>query len=309
MPVDAARADARPATRPRCARSASARCPSRESVELARAAAAGERRARRRSRSRASRAATRTCSTQLVDHVRSGRASRPSSTSGIRVSLEHALAERLAALSPDAAPVLELVAVSGRPVREQILAQLARAAIDLPAALDRAAPRQAGARRRRRRTRARSRSTTRASARRCSRACDAAGDRELAPAPGGRARAHRADRPRGADRAPARQPRLRARRHLRDLARRASASETLAFNKAAELLRDRGRQHHADDAWRQELLVQLAEALVSAGRSTRAAEVYLRRRRARARGRAPRLRLKAGTQLMLAGGAGARGWR
>jgi tetratricopeptide (TPR) repeat protein len=78
------------------------------------------------------------------------------------------------------------------------------------------------------------------------------------------------------------------------------ASEALAFNKAADLY-EIAIKHHADEAWRQELLVQLAEALVGAGKSTRAAEVYLRAA-ARADERdASGLRLKGGTQLMLAG--------
>jgi eukaryotic-like serine/threonine-protein kinase len=235
---------------------------------------------------------------QLVDHLRSGRASAPELQSGIRVSLDHALSEQLSGLSTDAATILELVAVSGRPVREQVLAQLTAGEFNAPAAL----------------TELRRAKLVRG-----------------VGAPDARAIGIYHESIRGAVLARMAPELVRtwhtrlaaaieksepldaealiehllgsedhARAGIYAIGAARQAAESLAFNKAAELY-EVAVKYHADDAWRQELLVQLAEALVSAGKSTRAADAYLQAADRIDGSEAHHLRLKAGTQLILAG--------
>ncbi len=236
--------------------------------------------------------------TQLVEHVRGDRTSSSDIKSGIRVSLEHALSERLGALSTDASAILELVAVSGRPLREQVLAQLAERDINLPAALTElrraklvrgigaAAARAIGIYHE---------SIRDAVLARMDAALIHSWHRRLAAAI---ERSEPVDVEALIDHLLGSDDFARAGIYAIGAARQ--AFEALAFNKAAELFEIAVR-HHVDDAWRQELLVQQAEALVSAGKSTRAAEVYLQAADRLPEREAIALRLKAGTQLLVAG--------
>ena len=72
-----------------------------------------------------------------------------------------------------------------------------------------------------------------------------------------------------------------------------AAVEALAFDKAAELYEVAVR-HHEDGAWRKDLTVQWAEAPVSAGRASRAAEVYLQAAADAAPAEASALQLRMG---------------
>lgn len=236
---------------------------------------------------------------QLVEHLRGGRTSAPELESGIRVSLEHALLEQLSGLSRDASTVLELVVVSGRPVREQVLANIADGEINVPAALTElrriklvrgvGAPdaRAIGIYHDRIRdsvlarmdaTVIRDWHTRLATAVEQAEPLDVEALIEHLVGSGDNARAG-----------------------IYAIAAARQAVEALAFNKAADLY-EIAVEHLQDEAWQEELLVHLADALVSAGRSTRAAEVYLKAAERMGERESAGLRLKAGTQLMLAGG-------
>ena len=237
--------------------------------------------------------------TQLVEHVHMQRASLvPGARGAIEISLDRALAGRLDTLSSSATSVLELVAVAGRPVRDEIVAQLIASEVDLGAALSEL--------RRSRLVRGIGTGDERAvaiyddSIRDAVMARMAEGlirnwHRRLATAIEG-----------------SRQPDLEALTdHLlgaQDFARAgiyairaaSQAMQALAFEKAADLYEIAVR-HHDDGAWRHELLLQWADALVSSGRSTRAAEAYLEAAEGSPPEEAPALRRKAGLQLLLSG--------
>jgi serine/threonine protein kinase/tetratricopeptide (TPR) repeat protein len=237
---------------------------------------------------------------QLVTHVRSER-SLPRADSdtdtGSRVSLGRALSERLDALSSEATTVLEMVAVSGRPVREDVLAwfttklnlassvqELRRAkllrgvgtadsrAIGVyhesirEAVLDRMQPETI-----------REWHTRLAAALEQSKPLDVVGLIAHLVGAGEHGRAG-----------------------IYAIGAARTAMTALAFNEAAELYEIAAR-HQEDQGWRQELLVKWAEALVSAGRCTRAAEVYLDAANHAPRAEAALLRVTAGTQLLLSG--------
>jgi eukaryotic-like serine/threonine-protein kinase len=231
---------------------------------------------------------------QLVEHVHS----ESEFESGIRVSLEHTLAERFATLSPEATPVLEVVAVSGRPLREQIVAELMPPGFDLVGAL--------GELRRAKLVRGVGEGGSRAVAIYHESLRDAVLSRMAPSAIEGwhRRLAAAIERSNPIDLEALIEhligSRDQARAGIYAISAARRAFETLAFNKAAELYAI-AVANLEDDAWRQELRLAHAEALVSAGRSTRAAEVYLEAAACAPEREAPRLRLRAGTQLMVTG--------
>jgi tRNA A-37 threonylcarbamoyl transferase component Bud32/tetratricopeptide (TPR) repeat protein len=236
---------------------------------------------------------------QLVEHVRSERSTASSEIdSTIGITLEGALAQRLETLSPEATSVLELVAVSGRPLREQVMAKLAPGEHGLgPVLLEL---------RRAKLVRGVGGPDARAVGIYHDSIREAVLSRMHPPEVAG---LHRRlavaiensepldlealiDHLIGAG-----DP---ARAGIYAISAAHQAIEALAFDKAAELFEVALRHHH-DDAWRRELLAHWAEALVSAGRSTRAAEVYLRAAEGAPTDDAWDLRRKAGVHLMLSG--------
>jgi serine/threonine protein kinase len=238
---------------------------------------------------------------ELVEHLQSERALEPEPDalqSGVRISLERALFERLAALSEQAKAVLELVAVSGRPLGEQVVARLVPAGAGLAAAL----------------TELRRSKLVRGVGAHHGRAIGIyhEGIREAVV---GRldpsfvrdlhqrlARALESSEP--VDLEALIEHLVGAgdgsRAGIYAISAAAQAKDALAFDKAADLF-EIAVEHHGDGAWHKELLSQWADALVSAGRSTRAAEVYLRAAEHAAGGEASELRRRAGVQLMLSG--------
>jgi eukaryotic-like serine/threonine-protein kinase len=235
--------------------------------------------------------------TQLIDHLHAERRSSPEIESGIRVSLERALSERLAGLSSHARRVLELVAVSGRPLRERAVAEL----------VPDVALNEALAELRRGKL---VRGVGTADARAIGMYHDSLREtvlgsmnreqvrqwhRQLARAT---ERGEQLDQEALIDHLLGAEEHGRAALYAIGAARAAMAA--LAFDKAAELYEIAVR-HHEDGDWRRELTVELAGALVSAGRSSRAAEVYLQAAAVAAPDEASALALKAGTQFFASG--------
>jgi len=235
--------------------------------------------------------------TQLIDHLHAERRSSPEIESGIRVSLERALSERLAGLSSDGRRVLELVAVSGRPLRERVVAELA-GNVDLNEAL---------AELRRGKL---VRGVGSADARAIGMYHDTLRETVLASMNGEQIRqwhqrlARSAEHDAQLDQEALIDHLLGAEEHgraaLYAIGAARAAMEALAFDKAAELYEIAVR-HHEDGDWRRELTVEWAGALVSAGRSSRAAEVYLQAAADAAPGEASALALKGGTQFIASG--------
>jgi tetratricopeptide (TPR) repeat protein len=234
---------------------------------------------------------------QLIDHLHSEQRSSPGFDSGIRVSLERALSERLDGLSSAARTVLELVAVSGRPVRERVVAELLP---DMNLA-------EALAELRRGKL---VRGVGAADARALGIYHDSLREAVLAHVGGEQVRdwhrrlarvSERGDR---IDQEALIDHLLGAREHgraaLYAIGAARAAMEALAFDKAAELY-EIAVQHHEDGGWRKELVSEWAAALVSAGRSSRAAEVYLQAAADAPPAEASALALKAGTQFLASG--------
>jgi hypothetical protein len=238
--------------------------------------------------------------TQLVDHIHAERARLPPGDRRVlEISLDRALSGQLDALSSSATTVLELVAVAGRPVRDEIVAQLIAAEVDLGGAL--------GELRRAKLVRGIGTGEQRAIAI----YDDSIRDAVLARMAEGLIRNWHRRLATAIEASP--EPDLEALTdHLlgaQDEARAgiyairaaSQAMQALAFDKAADLYEIAVR-HHEDGAWRHELLMQWADALVSSGRSTRAAEVYLEAAEgAPSQDAALQLKRKAGVQLLLSG--------
>jgi serine/threonine protein kinase/tetratricopeptide (TPR) repeat protein len=237
--------------------------------------------------------------TQLVEHLYTERASLPPGDRRvIEISLDRALSGRLDTLSSSATSVLELVTVAGRPVRDEIVAQLIAAEVDLATALSEL--------RRARLVRGIGTGDDRAIAIYDDSIRDAVlgrmaeglirnWHRRLATAiEGSRAPDLEAltDHLLGAQ--------DNARAGIYAIRAASQAMQALAFDKAADLYEIAVR-HHEDGAWRHELLLQWADALVSAGKSTRAAEIYLEAAEGAPEEDAPALRRKAGLQLLFSG--------
>jgi eukaryotic-like serine/threonine-protein kinase len=235
--------------------------------------------------------------TQLIDHLHAERRSSPEIESGIRVSLERALSERLAGLSSDARRVLELVAVSGRPLRERVVAELVPnvGLNEVLAELRRGKlVRGVGS----------------ADARAIGMYHDSLRDTVIGSMNPEQVRqwhqllARATERDDQLDQEALIDHLLGGGEHGRAafyaIGAARAAMEALAFDKAAELYEIAVR-HHEDGDWRRELTVEWAGALVSAGRSSRAAEVYLQAAADAAPGDASALALKAGTQFIASG--------
>jgi serine/threonine protein kinase/tetratricopeptide (TPR) repeat protein len=240
---------------------------------------------------------------QLVDHLRSERRSAPEPDTDVRVSLERALSERLDGLSADASRVLDLVAVSGRPVSETLLAKLDVEGLNLAGALTEL----------RRVKLVRGVGSTEGRA--ISLYHDSLRDPVLTRMGEDAVRTWHKRLARAIeDTEPIDHEALidhligsgdHGRASLFAIGAAHAAMEALAFDKAAELYEIAVR-YHDDTGWRHELLIQWAEALTNAGRSTRAAEVYLQASKRASPEDAASLQIKAGTQL-LASGRWARG--
>ena len=236
---------------------------------------------------------------QLVDHLRSEQANFPrESNTDLNVSLERALNERVEALSPAGRTVLELVAVSGRPLHERVIAGLASEGLELGEAL----------------AELRTHKLVRGVGAPDSRAIgiyhDSIREAVLGLMHADQVRNWHSRLATAIENSDA--PDLEAltehtlgaedysRAGIYAIRAASQATESLAFDRAADLYAI-AVEHHEDEAWRQELLISWAEALVNAGRSTRAAEVYIRAA-GNAEGReAAELKRQAGVQLMLSG--------
>ncbi|MDH5672501.1 MAG: protein kinase [Myxococcales bacterium] len=237
--------------------------------------------------------------TELVEHLRR-RAGDPNSglQSAEEVSIARALSARLEDLGPAPLTLLEMVAVSGRPVHESVIAELLATSMDLPGAL----------------SELRRAKLVRGVGAPDSRAVgiyhESIREAVLERMESGRIQNWHRRLAAAIEQEDA--PDLEAvTEHLigaKDFSRagiyaiRAAslAMEAMAFGKAADLY-GIAVKYHEDEAWRQELLIQRAEALVSAGRSTRAAEVLLQAAEGARGDEAAELRRRAGVQLLLSG--------
>jgi tetratricopeptide (TPR) repeat protein len=232
--------------------------------------------------------------TELVQHVRErGRGG------GTQISLESALQERLAALSKDARTLLQLVCVAARPVPEETLALASAFDIDLQSAMVelRAAKLVRGVTLRSHRAveayhdRVRDAVISRMPPellalwhRRLASTLEASGSLDLEAL---------TDHLLGAGES--------ARAGLYALRAAAQAERVLAFDKAARLYAIAVVHHGQTDADKRELLLRWGDALVNAGRSAEAANVYLEMSKLADGKHAEELRRKAGIQLVLGG--------
>ena len=218
-------------------------------------------------------------------------------SSGI-MTLSEALSERVAALNPEARQLLELVAVAGRPLSESLVARVlspktrmhvlfgqlhahklvrgvgtvdARAIEIYHDGIRRAVVSEIG--------------TDKAKAwhRRLADAIEAMPDTDLAAL---------TEHLIGAE--------AFGRASITAIRAAVHASRVLAFDKAAELYAI-AVKHHEDSGWRQELTLEWAEALVNAGRSAEAADVFLEAAQHTSDPQTTVLQRKAGVQLMLSG--------
>jgi tetratricopeptide (TPR) repeat protein len=237
--------------------------------------------------------------TQLIEHVRAEGPGGPAELGGaLAVSLERALSDRLSALSPAAKSVLAMIALSGRPLREQVMAQLSGSDMNLAVTLTEL--------RRQKLVRGIGSNHERAvgiyhdSIREAlvARMTDSEARQIHARLASATEQCQPLDSEALIDHLLGAHDFSRAGIYAIGAARAAAAS--FAFDKAAALL-EIAAQHHADGVWRQELLVQWASALASAGRSLRAAEVYLEAAQHAPLEERARLQLKAGTQFLLSG--------
>jgi len=237
--------------------------------------------------------------TQLVEHMRTERQGLPAEDSAaFAVSLGRAQSGRLDALSPVATRVLELVAVSGRPLREQVMAKLPGSELNLAVALTElrryklvrgigaADERAIGIYHDSVREAVLSRMERSAIAELHGRLATATENCEPVDY---EALIHHLLGANDFSRA-----------GIYAIGAARAAMDALAFDKAAELF-EIAVQYHEDQAWRQELLAQWADALASAGRSLRAAEIYQRAAEGAAKDEALVLRRKAGIQLLVSG--------
>jgi tetratricopeptide (TPR) repeat protein len=236
--------------------------------------------------------------TQLIDHVRAERGSAPSEdTQDQPVSLERALSDRLAGLSPAASAVLEMVALARRPLREQVMAQLS-GDINLAVTL----------------TELRRQKLVRGIGAHDERAVgiyhDSIREAVMARTPASQAQKVHArlaaaiERVEPVDSEALIEHLIGAhdfnRAGIYAIGAGRAAMAALQFDKAASLL-EIAVQHHADGAWRQELLVQWATALASAGRCLRAAHAYLEAAERAPEAERDELRRKAGSQFLNSG--------
>jgi tetratricopeptide (TPR) repeat protein len=236
---------------------------------------------------------------QLIDHVRSERSGAAAEDGAASpVSLERALSDRLSALSPAASSVLAMIALSSRPLREQVLAELAAGDMNLAVSL----------------TELRRQRLVRGIGSNQERAVgiyhDGIREALVARMTESEARqlharlASATERCQPLDSEALIDHLLGAhdfsRAGIYAIGAAQAAMAAFAFDKAAALL-EIAAQHHADGVWRQELLVQWAGALASAGRSLRAAEVYLDAAKHAPPGEREKLELRAGAQFLLSG--------
>lgn len=232
--------------------------------------------------------------TELVHHVREHGA-----PAGTRVSLDAALSERLTTLSKGALTLLQLVSVAARPIPEETLVLASAFDIDLQAALVelRVAKLIRGASVRNARAvetyhdRVRDAVLARMSPellalwhRRLATTLEASGSLDLEAL---------AVHLLGAGES--------ARAGLYALRAAEQAERALAFDKAARLYAVAVVHHDQSEAEKRELLLRWGDALVNAGRSAEAANVYLESSQHVAAEDADELRRKAGIQLVLGG--------
>jgi eukaryotic-like serine/threonine-protein kinase len=236
---------------------------------------------------------------EIVHHMRGGHGDADTlRTDSQSVSLQGALTERLSRLSHGAFTLLELVAVAGRPVHEEILASLTPSDVDLHTALTEL----------RRAKLIRGVGTARA------RAVELFHDgiRDSVLSSMGTPAIKEWHRRLATALETQGSPDLQAlTQHLigaEDFARagiyaiRAAvqANRSLAFEQAAELYAI-AVKYHEDQAWRHELMVQWGDALVNARAGTQAAQVYLEAAQHAEGAERLELHRKAGVQLLLSG--------
>jgi len=214
------------------------------------------------------------------------------------VSLDAALSEKLAALNEGPASLLEIIAVSGRPVSQDILSALTGEAVNLHDALERLRGdklvRGVGGEGTRaveiyhdgirRAVLARmDESLVRRWHGRLANALEASGTPDLQAL---------TEHLIGAEDF--------ARAGIYAIRAATQASRAMAFDKAAQLY-ELAVKYHEDEAWQQELRVQWAEALINAGRSSMAAEVFIDAAEHASEEDALVFERRAGTELVLAG--------
>jgi serine/threonine protein kinase len=237
---------------------------------------------------------------ELVRHLLSGREEGTASRDTQRglVSFERAVLKRIRALGEGARTLLELVAVSGRPVPEESLALVSSFDVDLQQAL----------------VELRGAKLIRGVGTHARRAIDTYHDRireavvgamdpeQLATWHGRLASTLEAT---GSDDLEAIVEHLlgagdEQRAQIYAIRAATQAAEALAFEKAARLFAV-AVEHETDAAWGHELLVQWADSLVNAGHGRQAAAVYFDAARSADDEEAEQLRRRAGLQLLTAG--------
>jgi len=231
--------------------------------------------------------------TELVDYVRLR------ANDGEPLDLDKALTVRLEKLSDDALTLLQLIAVAGRPVSEEVLSLAATFDINLQSAL----------------SELRARKLIRGVGSRESRAVEAYHDHirqsvlsAMQPdlmQTWNRRLATTLEATGSVDLEALTEHLLGAgefsRAGIYAVRAAAQAAQVLAFDKAARLY-ELAVKHCADAGWeRQEVFARWAEALVNAGRSAEAAHVYFEAARGASEGEARDLRRKAGVQLLTSG--------
>ncbi len=232
--------------------------------------------------------------TEIVQHVREH-----GTPFGTRVSLEAALQQRLSSLSKDASTLLQLVSVAARPVPEETLALASAFDIDLQAAL----------------VELRGQKLVRGVSVRDGRAIETYHDRireaviaSMSPellALWHRRLASTLEASGSVDLEALTVHLLGAgepgRAGLYALRAAAQAERALAFDKAARLYAIAVVHHGQTDSDKRELLLRWGDALVNAGRSAEAANVYLETSMLADGEQAEEFRRKAGIQLVLGG--------